>query len=266
MTTDELFSLSGVHFQYQKSLPTLVDINFALHTGVNLGIVGESGSGKSTILKLLLGLLTPSSGEVRFIGESLNAKNRKQEKVLRRKVQVIFQDPYSSLDPSQKVGALVAEPLKSLGLVDEQAELSSASDKKEWTREQVESALNSVDLPSDTQSRFPHQFSGGQRQRIAIARAIVANPQVLLADEPVSSLDVTSRELILELLKDLQKSRGLTIAVVSHDLSTIAALCQETLVLQGGKVIEQGSTRQILSNPTTEYTTSLMKAIPRLPR
>jgi peptide/nickel transport system ATP-binding protein len=170
-------------------------------------------------------------------------------------VQTVFQDPYSSLDPRQRVGRIVGEPVRSLRMA-----RGRAAD------ELVAKALESVGLPADAASRYPHEFSGGQRQRIAIARAIVSRPRVLLADEPVSALDVITRSQVIALLAELGPSRDLTVLMVSHDLSVVGALCQRTIVLQGGRIVEQGTTSSVLGAPSETYTRRLLAAVPRLPQ
>jgi peptide/nickel transport system ATP-binding protein len=172
----------------------------------------------------------------------------------RRSVQTVFQDPYSSLNPRQSVGRIVGEPLASL-------KFASGAE----ARDRVAEALRAVALPAEAAQRYPHEFSGGQRQRIAIARAIVSRPRVLLADEPVSALDVTTRIQIIELLGELTERNGMTIVMVSHDLSVVAALCRQTIVLRGGRVVEQGSTRDVLGAPADPYTQRLIASVPRLP-
>jgi len=172
----------------------------------------------------------------------------------RASVQTVFQDPYSSLDPRQKIASIVAEPLRSLGIA-----------RGDRARTLVAESLAAVGLPADTLDRYPHEFSGGQRQRIAIARATVCHPRLLLADEPVSALDVTTRIQVIDLLASLRESAGLAILMVSHDLSAIAALCDETVVLNAGRVVEQGPTAQILTAPREPYTRRLVDAVPRLP-
>ncbi|GAA2058799.1 hypothetical protein GCM10009820_21210 [Leifsonia soli] len=189
-----------------------------------------------------------------FDGEPLNPRDRAQLRAFRRSVQPVFQDPYSSLDPRQSVGRIVGEPLASLGLA-----------SGEEARERIAHALDSVALPADAARRYPHEFSGGQRQRIAIARAIVSRPRVLLADEPVSALDVTTRIQIIDLLGELAANEGMTVVMVSHDLSVVAALCAHTVVLRGGRIVEQGATAEVLRTPSDDYTRRLLASVPRLP-
>lgn len=250
-----VLELRDAGFRYRRaSAPALADVSFAVEPGRSLGLVGESGAGKTTALSLLLGLARPTSGAVLFDGEPLDPRDREQLRRFRRSVQPVFQDPYSSLDPRQSVGRIVGEPLASL-------RVASGAD----ARDRVARALEAVALPADAASRYPHEFSGGQRQRIAIARAIVSRPRVLLADEPVSALDVTTRIQIIELLGELAATEGMTVVMVSHDLGVVASLCAETVVLQGGRVVEQGETREVLGSPRDPYTQRLLASVPRLP-
>lgn len=249
-----LLELRSAGFSY-GSRRVLDDISLNLDEGDSLGLVGESGAGKSTILRLLLGLSAPREGQVLFDGAPLNLRDRAQMRRFRASVQPVFQDPYSSLDPRQRIDRIIGEPLRSLGL-------ASGAD----AQRRIAEALESVGLPADTARRYPHEFSGGQRQRIAIARAVVSRPRVLLADEPVSALDVTTRVQVLELLDRLRRENGLSLVMVSHDLTAIASACDRTVVLQNGRVVEQGATASVLHAPQDPYTRALVDAVPRLPR
>lgn len=249
-----ILELRGASFAYGRGRTVIDDVSFSLDAGEAIGLVGESGAGKSTILKLLLGLASPTGGDVLFDGAPLARGDRALMRRFRSCVQTVFQDPYSSLDPRQRVDRIVAEPLRSLGL----ASGSAAHDR-------VVEAVASVGLERDVLRRFPHEFSGGQRQRIAIARAIVCRPKVLLADEPVSALDVTTRIQVIDVLRSLRDETGLALLMVSHDLTSVAALCERTVVLKDGRVVEEGGTGSILSSPTTSYARQLVAAIPRLP-
>ncbi|MFD1506619.1 ABC transporter ATP-binding protein [Georgenia yuyongxinii] len=249
-----VLALDAVDFRYRgASENALSEVTLAVDDGVSLGIVGESGSGKSTALSLLLGLARPTAGRVLFEGERLDSADRRRMRSFRRQVQVVFQDPYSSLDPRQRVDRIVAEPLVSL-------RVKRAGE----ARDAVARALAAVDLEPDVASRFPHEFSGGQRQRIAIARALVTGPRVLLADEPVSALDVSTRLGVIALLDRLKREHGLTIVMVSHDMSVIAAVCERTAVLKDGRLTETGATRQVLDQPAHPYTAQLVAAVPRI--
>ena len=245
-----LMDLSRVSFAYTGGKTVLHDVDLKLETGSNLGIVGESGSGKTTMLKLLLGLQRASSGHVSFRGNPLDIRNRSFMRDFRRSVQAVFQDPYSSLDPRQRVFDIIAEPLRSLKI---QTNIAQA----------VAQALASVDLPADAARRYPHEFSGGQRQRIAIARAIVSQPDLIIADEVVSALDLTTRARIIDLMRSL--SERTTFVVVSHDIALVALLCERLIVLEKGRIVEQGNTRDILSDPQHSYTRKLLTSLPRMP-
>ncbi len=244
---------ANVDFAYGRR-PILHGVSLRVGAGQSVGVVGESGAGKSTLLSLLLGLAAPSAGEVRFDAAPLRLRDRAAMRRFRSSVQAVFQDPYSSLDPRQRIDRIVAEPLESLGI----ARGADAS-------ERVRAALNSVGLPEDAALRYPHEFSGGQRQRIAIARATVVRPRVLIADEPVSALDVSTRTQVIDLVNELRATAGLALVMVSHDLGAVAATCERTLVLEGGRVVEEGPTSGILTAPREDYTRRLISAIPRLP-
>ncbi|WP_231587727.1 ABC transporter ATP-binding protein, partial [Microbacterium oxydans] len=198
---------------------------------------------------------TPGSLSPSAPGSLSLSKRRALMRRFRASVQPVFQDPYSSLDPRQRIDRIIGEPLRSLGL-------ATGTD----AQRRIAEALESVGLPADAARRYPHEFSGGQRQRIAIARAIVSRPRVLLADEPVSALDVTTRVQVLELLDRLRRENGLSLIMVSHDLTAIASACDRTVVLQHGRVVEQGPTASVLHAPQEPYTRALVDAVPRLPR
>jgi peptide/nickel transport system ATP-binding protein len=232
--------------------PALDGVEVAVRPGVNLGIVGESGAGKTTLLRLLLGVDRPTAGEVHFAGHPLDRARRRE---FRRQVQVVFQDPRSSLNPRLSVASIVGEPLRSLGIGRDRGERA----------ERVAQVLTSVGLRPEDGRRYPHEFSGGQRQRIAIARALAPAPRVLLADEPVSALDVSIRLQIIELLQELVERLGLTLVLVSHDLAIVSQLCQEVMVMRHGRVVESGPTTTVLTQPRDDYTRALLAAIPQLP-
>jgi ABC-type dipeptide/oligopeptide/nickel transport system ATPase subunit len=255
----------SLDFSYHAGAPILNDVNISIMKGQNVGLVGESGSGKSTILRLLLGIHRPTQGQILFEGKELSLRNKEQARRFRSQVQVVFQDPYSSLDPRQRVDQLIAEPLRSLGIAKEAIPGASRTDINKWIENEVIEALKSVGLSADSARRYPDEFSGGQRQRIAIARAIVCKPQVLLADEPVSALDVSTRVRVIDLIAELGTTKGLTIVMVSHDLAVVAALCKTSIVLEHGVVVEQGETANVLGAPSHTYTQRLIDSLPRLP-
>lgn len=250
-----ILALDNASHRYNRDKLSLEGVSLSISAGESVGIVGESGAGKTTALRLLLGLDAPSSGRVLFDGETLNRRDNAQIRRFRSSVQTVFQDPYSSLDPRQRIDRIVSEPLRSLGI-------ASGRD----AAAQATSALESVGLESDVLTRYPHEFSGGQRQRIAIARAIVCKPRLLLADEPVSALDMSTRIQVIELLQQLRERTGLALVMVSHDLGAVAALCERTVVLRHGTVVEAGATRMLLGEPAEQYTRDLVAAVPRLPR
>ncbi|KKC34340.1 ABC transporter ATP-binding protein [Devosia psychrophila] len=245
-----LLKVDNVTFGYSSGKSVLAGVSLDIGPGDTIGLVGESGSGKSTLLRLLLGLTRPNSGSISFNGTALDPRNAQFMRAYRRQVQIVFQDPYSSLDPRQTVLSIVAEPLRSLKIARDH-------------RQMVMEALVSVGLEPTILGRYPHEFSGGQRQRIAIARAIVAGPSLLLADEAVSALDLSTRIRIVELLKQL--SASMTLVFVSHDIGVVAALCEKIVILEQGRIVESGDTKTILANPQHPYTQRLLASVPRMP-
>jgi peptide/nickel transport system ATP-binding protein len=245
-----LLSVANVSYQYTRNRPVLEDVSLTIRPGASIGLVGESGSGKSTLLRLLLGLARPDLGTITFEDKPLNPSSTNFMRDYRRQVQAVFQDPYSSLDPRQNIHSIIAEPLASLHLPGDHRAL-------------VAQALSSVGLDADIGTRYPHEFSGGQRQRIAIARAIVAGPRLLLADEAVSALDLSTRIHIVDLFKRL--AAKMTLLFVSHDLGVVAALCEEIVILEKGRIVEAGPTRKILDAPQHPYTRALLASVPRMP-
>ena len=229
----------------------LAGVNLTVGAGDTLGIVGESGSGKSTLARILLGLDRATRGTVSFGGRPVAPGRPHELRWFRRDVQIVFQDPLSSLDPRMRVADIVAEPLVGL-------DVAGAHEHR------IADVLSSVGIDPDTRHRYPHEFSGGQQQRIAIARALAPHPKVLVADEPVSSLDVSVRAQILDLLRDLVERFRLSLVLVSHDLGVIHSLCERVLVLHEGAVVEQGSTEDVFADPTDPYTRRLLAAVPRL--
>ena len=235
-------------------LQALSEVSFKLEAGKSLGVVGESGSGKSTLARLVMALDVPSAGQVLMNGVDLHALGADDLRRARSGFQMVFQDPYGSLDPRQKVLDIVTEPLAclSVGSPVSRAEL----------RERADLALSEVGLRSADLHKYPHEFSGGQRQRIAIARALITRPALIVADEPVSALDVSVQAQVLNLMMDLQDRYGLSYLFVSHDLAVVNLMCDDVLVLQSGHVVEHASAEQIFKRPEHPYTRALLSAIP----
>jgi peptide/nickel transport system ATP-binding protein len=229
-------------------------VSFTLHAGRSVGIVGESGSGKSTLARLVMALDQPTRGTVRFDGQDLHALAPQALRRARRDFQMVFQDPYGSLDPRQTVLRIVTEPLQAQG-----------ERRREALQESARAVIESVGLRASDLGKYPHEFSGGQRQRIAIARALVTRPRLIVADEPVSALDVSVQAQVLNLMQDLQASHGVTYLLISHDLAVVHHLCDEVLVMWHGEVVERGDPRQLFTAPVHPYTRSLLEAVPAWP-
>ena len=224
-------------------------ISFAIEGGRTLGVVGESGCGKSTTAKLVLGLETPSSGAIRFEGRDLQTLNPAERRHYRRSVQAVFQDPYASLNPRMRIGAIIAEPL----ITNERLERGEV-------RRRILNLLDLVGLPAHAADLFPHEFSGGQRQRIAIARALALSPRLVVLDEPVSALDVSIRAQILNLLRDLQAQFGLSYLFIAHDLAAVAHMSHAIAVMYLGKIVESGDADSLVRAPKHPYTEALFAA------
>jgi oligopeptide transport system ATP-binding protein len=226
-------------------------ISFSIERGETLGLVGESGSGKSTACRAVLNLIKPTSGSVRFEGQEIAGLSRRRMRPLRRQMQMIFQDPYASLNPRKRIGQIVGDPLRRQGVASG-AEL----------RRRVNELLDRVGLSSEHYNRFPHEFSGGQRQRIGIARALALQPKLVIADEPVSALDVSIQAQIVNLLDDLQDEFGLTYLFVAHDIGIVRHISDRIAVMHDGKIVEQGSADQVCEHPSHPYTKKLLEAVP----
>jgi oligopeptide transport system ATP-binding protein len=226
-------------------------VSFSLHEGRTLGLVGESGSGKSTTGYCVLQLLRPTSGSVRFRGRELTELRGGELRRMRRELQVVFQDPYSSLNPRMTVGDIVGEPLDVHGI-----------GTRRTRRDTVRGLLDVVGFNPQFTNRYPHEFSGGQRQRIGIARALALNPSVIVCDEPVSALDVSIQAQILNLLKDLQRDFGVAYLFIAHDLAVVRAMSDEIAVMNRGKIVEIGPADEVYRNPKDEYTKALLAAVP----
>jgi peptide/nickel transport system ATP-binding protein len=238
-------------FQAAPVVEALRGVTLSMQAGRNLGIVGESGSGKSTLARLAMALEPPTSGQVLFEGRDLNALAPAELKAARRDFQMVFQDPYGSLDPRQRVARIVAEPLPALDAGEREA--------------RVAESLEAVGLRAGDALKYPHEFSGGQRQRIAIARALITRPKLIVADEPVSALDVSVQAQVLNLLLDLQQRYGMSYLLISHDLAVVDHVCDEVAVMRAGQVVEQGSPERLFRAAQHPYTRALLAAVPRLP-
>lgn len=228
------------------------DVNFTLNPGQTVGLVGESGSGKSTVARAIIGLVKADSGLIEFDGRDITRLNRRELTAVRRDMQMVFQDPYASLNPRLTVRDIIAETWRAHpGVVS----------RRDWTRE-AQDIMARVGLNPDYADRFPHQFSGGQRQRIGIARAIALRPKLIVCDEAVSALDVSVQAQVLNLLAELQAELNLAYLFISHDLSVIEHICDRVLVLNQGEVVEEGAPRDLVENPQHPYTRKLFAAVP----
>jgi oligopeptide transport system ATP-binding protein len=226
-------------------------VSFEISEGETLGLVGESGSGKSTTGYCVLQLIKPTSGSIRFMGQELTEIGREELRHMRREMQIVFQDPYASLDPRMTVGGIVGEPLEVHGI-----------GTRRSRTETVRRLLETVGFDPNFTNRYPHEFSGGQRQRIGIARALALNPKLIVCDEPVSALDVSIQAQILNLLKDLQRDFSLTYLFISHDLAVVRTMSDRIAVMNEGKLVEIGTAEQIYNEPKDEYTKALFTAVP----
>jgi oligopeptide transport system ATP-binding protein len=243
---------SGLLFDREIDQVRAVDgISFHVNKGETLGLVGESGSGKSTACRAVLQLSKPTSGSVKFEGREIAGLGRRELRPLRREIQMIFQDPYASLNPRKRVGQIVGDQLKIQRV---------ASGKELRTR--VEALLDRVGLSPEHYNRFPHEFSGGQRQRIGIARALALEPKLVFCDEPVSALDVSIQAQIVNLLDDLQDEMGLTYVFVAHDIGVVRHISDRIAVMNHGKIVETGDADQVCEHPRDDYTKKLLAAVP----
>jgi peptide/nickel transport system ATP-binding protein len=226
-------------------------VSFTIQAGRSLGIVGESGSGKSTLARLVMALDKPTAGSVKLLGRDVHALPREELRLARRDFQMVFQDPYGSLDPRQTIGRIVTEPLAAQG---------ATRDEQQARATEV---LASVGLRPNDIGKYPHEFSGGQRQRIAIARALVTRPRLIVADEPVSALDVSVQAQVLNLMQDLQTQYGITYMLISHDLAVVHLLCDDVAVLWQGRIVEQGPPERLFEAAEHPYTRALLEAVPQ---
>lgn len=243
-----LITASNLNFRYPLSTSwTINDVSLSIEAGTSVGIVGESGSGKSTIIRLLSGLLTAQEGEVTIDGRNLNEWSKEAPRELRRFGQLVFQSPRRSFDPRMRLARALSEPIRAL-----ENRIPNADELGSWMRR--------VGLSPSLLDRYPHQLSGGQLQRVSLARAMSIGPKVLYADEPTSSLDVSVQAQVLNLLMELRTDLGLTLVLVTHDLAVVGRMCERIIVMREGRVVEEGTTVDILINPKHEYTVGLVEA------
>ncbi|MCE2982278.1 MAG: ATP-binding cassette domain-containing protein [Parachlamydia sp.] len=245
---------AGLFRKEVGSFKAVDDISFTIREGEVLGMVGESGSGKSTAARASIRLIEPTAGEITFAGASLTNLNANELKKIRKSIQIVFQDPYASLNPRKTIQESIGEALRYHGLALNQNE----------EVEQIEKVLQQIGLPASVMQRYPHEFSGGQQQRICIGRALSLQPKLIVCDEAVSALDVSIQAQILNLLIELKEKFNLSYLFISHDLSVIRHIATQTVVLHQGKIVEKGLTEQLFDDPQQEYTKTLLRSIPRM--
>jgi ABC-type oligopeptide transport system ATPase subunit len=272
MTLVEVANLVKSYPARGKPPKRVVDnVSFRVERGQTLGIVGESGSGKSTVARLILRLIEPDSGTIRLNGQDLLAVSSRELRQLRRRMQIVFQDPYAALNPRMRVESIVGEPLaiyrSELKRVPQVSNLRPGSLRSRGAglRTQILEALRTVGLDESALPRYPHEFSGGQRQRINLARALILKPELVVLDEPTSALDVSVSAQIVQLLRDLQRELHLTYIFITHSMPLARYLADEILVMHQSRVVEQGGWQQICEHPTSDYTRALLSATPELP-
>ena len=236
----------------KKTLKAVDDISFDLKTSHTLGVVGESGSGKSTLARCIMGLYPDATGQIIYKGKNILEENQRELKEYRKDVQMIFQDPYSSLNPRKKCKDIIASGIRNL---------LGERDKKKIHKKVLET-MEICGLSEYHMERYPHEFSGGQRQRISIARALAVDPKIIIADEPTSALDVSIQAQIINLMEDLQKDLGLSMIFISHDLSVVRHVAEEVLVMYHGKCVEYDESEEVFENPKMDYTKKLLSSVP----
>jgi ABC-type glutathione transport system ATPase component len=241
----------GLFHRRAGRIHAVSDVTFHIMPGETFGLVGESGSGKTTVGRAVLRLIPASRGIVRFDGLATASTTRRAMRNVRRRMQIVFQDPGGSLDPRMRVGPVVAEPLRVHRIC-----------RGKQLRNRVVELLERCGLPASAAERFPHEFSGGQRQRIAIARALALEPRLIVCDEPTSALDVSIQSQILNLLRDLQKNLGLSYLFISHDMAVVNHMCDRIAVMKDGRIVEQGDRESIIRSPQHDYTRALLAAVP----
>lgn len=254
MATDALIEARGLVKEYGAGHRVVDDISFAIRRGETLGLVGESGSGKSTVARMLLRLVEPTAGQISYEGRDLLSASAQEMRGMRRRMQIVFQDPYAALNPRIRVREILTEPFAIHG--ERPAEGLAA---------RLAEMLRTVGLDGSALERFPHEFSGGQRQRINIARALALRPEFLVLDEPVSALDVSVGAQVVNLLRELQRELGPTYLFISHSMPLVRYLCDRVAVMQRGKLVELGECKQVCDAPREEYTRRLIAATPEMP-
>jgi ABC-type glutathione transport system ATPase component len=254
MSMDVLVEARGLLKEYGTARRVVDDVSFTIRRGETLGLVGESGSGKSTVARMLLKLVEPTLGEVCFAGRDLLAAGSREMHEMRRRMQIVFQDPYAALNPRMRVREILAEPFA-----------IHHERRVEGLETRLAEMLRTVGMDRSALERFPHEFSGGQRQRINIARALALRPEFLVLDEPVSALDVSVGAQVMNLLRELQREYGLTYLFISHSMPLVRYLCERVAVMQSGRLVELGECEQVCNAPREEYTRRLIAATPEIP-